>query len=119
LRDAVLGAGAGLALGVLGVALTRFDRDRDVVYYTPNRWMALALTLVVAGRIVAGVWWSWRRVGGGAMAATTADPASATWGAWLDAGGVWTIAGLLLGYATAFAWGVSLRHRALSTPRRH
>ena len=109
LRDALLGAAVGLVLGLAGVALTRFHRDGRALYYTPNRWMALVLTLLVASRIVAGMWWSWRRLGGGA--AGTAGAGS--WNHWIDAGGVWAIGGLLLGYAGTYAWGIHLRHRAL------
>jgi hypothetical protein len=112
LRDAVLGTGAGLVLGLAGVALTRFHRDGRAVYYTPSRWMALVLTLLVASRVVAGLWWSWRRLGGSAATA-----GEASWNHWLDAGGVWAIGGLLLGYAVTFAWGVHLRHRALVAAR--
>lgn len=113
LQDAGLGAVAGMVMGMLGVALTRFSRDGRVFHYVPNRWMALVLTLLVASRIVAGLWWSWRRIGGGA--ATQGHVSG--WEHWLDAGGVWAIGGLLLGYASTYAWGIHLRHRALSGTR--
>ena len=107
LQDAALGAAVGVLLGLAGVALTRFEWRPDGLHYTPNRWMALLLTLLVAARIVAGLWWSWERLAGGTHAATPLAHA-------LQAGGVWAVGGMLLGYAATYAWGVHLRHRRLT-----
>ncbi|HST44874.1 MAG TPA: DUF1453 domain-containing protein [Luteimonas sp.] len=105
LRDAALGAAVGAPLALAGIALTRFEVRADGVHYTPNRWMALLLTLLVAARIAAGVWWSWARFGGGASTTPLAHA--------LQAGGVWAVGGMLLGYAATYAWGIHLRHRRL------
>jgi hypothetical protein len=50
----VVGLAAGSAAGVLGLALTRWDTAGGRLYYTPNRWLVLAITLVVAGRVLYG-----------------------------------------------------------------
>ena len=53
------GLGAGAVLGLLGFVLTRWETVRGVVHYTPNRWLVLTVTLVVAARILYGVWRTW------------------------------------------------------------
>ena len=80
------------------------------IHYTPNRWMALLLTALVAARIVAGLWWSWSR-----MAGTGADAPPLAHA--LQAGGVWAVGGMLLAYAAVHGWGVDLRHRRLLRAR--
>ena len=52
----LLGLGTGAMLGLIGFALTRWESSRGVVHYTPNRWLVLGVTLVVAARIVYGFW---------------------------------------------------------------
>ena len=97
LRDACLGLLAGSAVGVLGVWLTRFEHDAKGLLYTPNRWVVLGLTTIVAARVVAGLWMAWRHVSGDASGALAR---------WLDAG-AWTgVAGHFLGYALAYTWGL-------------
>ena len=50
--DAFAYATAGLAiggiLGALGLGLTRWESAPGSLHYTPNRWLVLAITLVVA-----------------------------------------------------------------------
>ena len=100
LRDAVVGVLAGVLVGVVGLWLTRFERDEKGLTYTPNRWPVLLLTTLVALRILAGAWLAWRQFTG------AASDALATW---LDAG-AWTgIAGVFLGYGLAYAWGLRAR----------
>ena len=100
---ALLGLAAGAALGLLGLALTRFDRDPRNHFYTPNQWLALMLTVLVAGRIALGFWqaWHWSQSG--------ADHA-----AWLvRQGGLLAVGGVLLGYYLAYTWGLRARIRRL------
>ncbi len=59
LRYAVMGLGIGCVLGVLGLVLTRWEPKADALYYTPNRWLVLAVTLVVTARVLYGFWRSW------------------------------------------------------------
>ena len=116
LRDGALGLLAGVLAGGLGLALTRFEPDADGFHYTPSRVVVLALTVVIALRILGGLWLSARGMGdlagvthpdtvtGGAAAGV---PATAI--AWLRGGGWFGVGGLLLGYHAAYAWGLRAR----------
>ena len=100
LRDACWGLLIGIGVGFAGVWLTRFERDEKGWVYTPNRWLVLALTTIVAARVFAGLWMAFRHVSG---------DVSGAFARWLDAG-AWTgIAGLFLGYALAYTWGLRAR----------
>ena len=100
LRDACWGLLTGVAVGRIGIGLTRFERDAKGWMYTPNRWVALGLTTIVALRVFAGLWMAWGHLHG---------DVSGAFGKWLDAG-AWTgIAGLFLGYALAYTWGLRAR----------
>ncbi len=92
---AAMGFAAGLVLGVLGMALSRFETTAKGLFYQPNVWLVLALTGLVVVRIVAGLVQGWRSLGQGA-----AWPAQG----WLSHAGLLAVAGLLLGYALSYAW---------------
>ena len=53
------GLSVGYALGVLGLGLTRWEPTARTLHYTPNRWLVLAITLVVSARVLYGLsrWW--------------------------------------------------------------
>ncbi|KRG71546.1 hypothetical protein [Pseudoxanthomonas dokdonensis] len=110
LRDAGIGLVAGIGLGIIGLWLARFEHGDRHLHYTPNRWLVLALTALVCLRIAVGMWWAWQRASGTATA--TGD-----WQLFVQGGGLWAVGGLLLGYATAFAWGVWARHRRFHAAR--
>lgn len=100
LRHAVAGLAIGVLLGTLGLALTRFETTAQGLFYTPNRWLVLALTLVVAGRLGFGVY----RLQQAWTAGAHAD--------WLaQQGSVLAVGGLLLGHYLAYAWGLRRRVR--------
>jgi hypothetical protein len=65
LPQALLYAGTGVlvgvALGVVGLALTRWERYPGALFYTPNRWLVLTITLAVAARIAYGFWRAWQQ----------------------------------------------------------
>lgn len=102
LRYAFLGAVAGLPLGVFGLWLSRYERTPKGLYYTPNAWLALLLTAVVAGRIGLGLAEAWRSLSG--EAALAALPR-------FDHASLFAVAGLLLGHYLAYQWGLCLRLR--------
>jgi hypothetical protein len=106
LRDAGLGLLAGGALAVASLRLTRFERTGAELWYTPNRWLVLALTVLIALRLVAGFVVAWRRAFGDA-----AIGGHALW----DTGGLMAVAGLLLGYWLVYTWGVRGRLRRMRT----
>jgi hypothetical protein len=101
LQDGAVGLLLGVLLGIIGLWLTRFEPDaRGGLAYTPHRLPALLLTTLVALRILAGAWMTVRRVAGHAQEA---------WMTWLEAGAWMGVAGLFLGYALAYAWGLRAR----------
>jgi len=55
-RFALLGMALGAILGLLGLAITRWENEPEGLFYTPSRWLALCVTLAIAARFVYG-WW--------------------------------------------------------------
>jgi hypothetical protein len=104
-RDALSGAAAGVALGMVlgsvGLALTRWEPTPATLHFTPNRWLVLFVTVVVSARVLYGLWrmWTVAKAGvyGTAMVTAFGIPES------LGAGG------LVIGYYAAYAWGVRRR----------
>lgn len=100
----------GIALGALGVLVAKWESSPRALHYTPNRWMVLAMTLLVSGRVVFGFYRSARALEAGLSGAS----AIASFGIpqSLAAGGV------VIGYYLAFNAGLRWRirrwqHRAL------
>jgi len=58
-RFTVLGLACGALLGLLGLALSHWERSTGSLHYTPNRWLVLAVTLVVTARLAYGFWRGW------------------------------------------------------------
>src|SRR5688500_1767119 len=105
--NAFTGAAAGIALGagvgLVGLALTRWEPAAATLHYTPNRWLVLIVTFVVSARVLYGLWRSWTvaRAGvyGTTMVLAFGIPES------LAAGGT------VIGYY--FSYTVGLRRRIL------
>jgi hypothetical protein len=55
-RFAVIGMGCGGVLALLSLGITRWESRPQGLFYTPNRWLALLVTLAIAARFVYG-WW--------------------------------------------------------------
>jgi hypothetical protein len=53
---ALIGMGVGAILGLLGLAMTRWETQPEGLFYTPSRWLALLVTLAIVARFVYG-WW--------------------------------------------------------------
>jgi hypothetical protein len=97
------GLAGGMALGVVGLWLTRWDASIDALHYTPNRWLVLSVMLVVTLRLLYGCWRGWQ-----------------SWRAGLD-GESWFVAAgvagsmaagaVVLGYYLAYWIGVRRRFR--------
>ena len=103
-RYAAAGLAAGAAIGLAGLLLTRWERTGAGVYYTPNRWLVLGLTIAVSARIAYGFWRSWnawQSFGGEASWITAAGVAGS-----LAAGAV------ILGYY--FVFWIGVRRRAIA-----
>jgi hypothetical protein len=101
LGHALGGLGTGGVLGAAGLRLTRWEASPGALHYTPNRWLVLAITLVVAARLVYGfirAWSTWR-AGAGDESWIVASGAAGS----LAAGAV------VLGYYLVYWWGVRRR----------
>jgi hypothetical protein len=61
-RLALIGMGCGGALGLLGLAMTRWEKQPEGLFYTPSRWLALIVTLAIAARFVYGWWHATRSI---------------------------------------------------------
>ena len=111
-RYALVGLAAGCALGVVGLVLTRWEPGSRSLYYTPNRWLVLGLTLIVTARICYGflrTWHAWQA----AYDHKSAIAASGVAGS-LAAGAV------VLGYYLTYWAGVRRRlrrHRSAAFPQ--
>jgi uncharacterized membrane protein YidH (DUF202 family) len=107
LAYAAAGVAAGLLVGLLGLALARFEHTPQGLFYTPNAWLILALTLLVAARIAMGAVELWRHwQGRDALALLPV----------LDHATLFSVAGLLIGYYLVFNLG--LRRRLRGGPAR-
>jgi hypothetical protein len=56
LRFALAGMAIGTVLGLLGLALTRWEIEGEGLFYTPSRWLALIITFAITARLAYG-WW--------------------------------------------------------------
>ena len=101
LSHAAAGLAAGSLTGLVGLALTRWESSSGSLYYTPNRWLVLAITLVVAARVAFGFWRSWN-------AWQTTDD-YATWAAASGAAGSLAAGAVVLGYYLVYWLGVCRR----------
>jgi hypothetical protein len=101
----MIGFFSGCLLGLLGLALTRWEKSVTGIYYTPNRWLVLLVTVAVTARLLYGfwrIWHAWR---------TTGHDAS-----WLGSAGIagsMSVGAVVIGYYLAYFAGVRWRLRAL------
>ena len=103
LRYALAGLGAGSVLGLVGLAVSRFEATPGELHYTPNRWLVLAVTLVVTGRILYGFWRGWHTWQAGA--------GDTSWLVAFGVAGSLAAGALVLGYYFAYWAGLWLRFR--------
>ena len=107
-RYSVFGLLGGGLLGVIGLALTRWEQTPRALHYTPNRWLILIITLAVSARLLYGIWriWhGWRTSG-----------SDSSWLTSVGIAGSLALGALMLGYYVAYSAGVwwRLRQRAKS-----
>jgi len=94
---------AGCALGVLGLAVTRWETTPAALYYTPSRVLVLAITLVVTARVAYGFWrgwYAWRAFGD--------DP---SWLVASGAAGAMAAGAVVVGYYLSYWLGVRRRFK--------
>lgn len=95
------GLGFGSLLGGVGVLVTRWEDRGGVLWYTQNTALVLTVTLIVAGRVLYGLWRSWE-----------AWRVSLEQMAWVSASGVagsMSAGAVVLGYYLVFWTGVRAR----------
>ena len=100
LRFALAGMAVGGLLGLVGLALTRWESQPEALFYTPSRWLALLVMLAIAARLVYG-WWH---------ATHSGAPGDQHW--FLSASGTQlsvAVAAGLIGYYLVYAIGVRIR----------
>ena len=98
---ALAGLVTGAALGGLGVLLTRWESTSASLHYTPNRWLVMAITLLVAARLFYGLWRSWN--------AWLATPDASSWLAASGVAGSFAAGAVVIGYYLAYWAGVRRR----------
>jgi hypothetical protein len=97
------GFGAGALLGLFGLRTSRWESSSKGLYYTPNRWLILAITLVVTGRLLFGFWRGYH--------AWRAGLDDASWVIASGAAGSLAAGALVLGYFLIYWRGVRRRLR--------
>ena len=103
-RFALIGMGCGVILGLLGLAMTRWETQPEGLFYTPSRWLALVVTLAIAARFVYG-WWHATHYGSGASAPGAQHSMITASGTQLSL----AVAAGLIGYYLVYSIGVRLR----------
>lgn len=93
----------GCVLGLLGLAVTRWELTPQALYYTPNRWLVLLITLAVTTRLLYGLWRIWH-------AWRTAGP-DTSWVASAGVAGSMAVGAVVLGYYLIYSAGVRWRLR--------
>jgi hypothetical protein len=105
----LIGAASGFALGLVGLAMSRWEDTAYGLHYTPSRWLSLLLTLVVAARIGYGFWRAW-------MAWQTTPPGQ-SWIANAGAAGSMGAGAMVLGYFVVYWAGLHRKVRTYESRR--
>lgn len=100
----VLGLLGGIALGIIGLWVSRWERAPQSLHYTPNRWLVLGVTLIVTARFLYGFWRAWH--------AWRAAPGDTSWLAAFGIAGSMAAGAVVLGYYLSYWAGVRRRLRA-------
>lgn len=101
------GLACGAILGLLGLVVTRWEREGPLLFYTPSRLLVLAVTLVVTLRIAYGFWRGWH--------AWRAAQEGTSWIAAIGIPGSLAAGAVVIGYYLVYWAGV--RSRAVRLTR--
>ena len=111
LRYTVGGLGAGCLLGIAGLWLTRWEPSLGTLHYTPNRLLVLAITLLVAARVMYGFWRGWE--------SWRAGVSGESWFVAAGVAGSMAAGAIVIGYYLTYWFGVRRRlKRELASPVR-
>jgi hypothetical protein len=102
------GLAIGCLLGIVGLALTRWEPAAQALHYTPNRWLVLFITLLVTARVAYGFWRSWHAWSAGLH----------SWSAAFGVAGSMGAGAVVLGYYLAYWLGVRRRLKRFRARRR-
>jgi hypothetical protein len=97
------GFAGGCLLGLLGLALTRWELTPHALHFTPNRWLVLLITFAVTTRLLYGLWriWhTWRNAG-----------ANDSWLAAAGIAGSMAVGAIVIGYYLTYSAGVRWKLR--------
>ena len=97
----LIGFMVGGILGLLGLALTKWEQTLPTLYYTPNRWLVLIITLAVTARLLYGLWRVWQ-------AWRTSGP-DESWLVTASVAGSMAVGAVVLGYYLTYSAGVRWR----------
>ena len=103
LSYSIAGLLGGFVLGLLGLALTRWEPSPQGMYFTPNRWLVLLLTLAVTARLLYGLWRIWH--------AWRTASANDSWLATAGIAGSMAVGAIVIGYYLTYSAGVRWRLR--------
>jgi hypothetical protein len=95
----LIGLAAGCLVGLVGLALTRWEPTPQFLYYTPNRWLVLMITLIVTARVLLGFWRSRHAWGAGLE----------SWTAEFGLAGSMAAGAVVLGYYLTYWFGMRRR----------
>ena len=101
-RFALIGMGIGGVLGLLGLALTRWENKHEGLFYTPSRWLAFLVVFAIAARVLYGWWRATHSVSSASHDPYCLHTASGTQLSLAIAAG-------LIGYYLVYSIGVRLR----------
>lgn len=104
------GLATGCVLGVVGLALTRWEPTGGRLHYTPNRWLVLTITLVVTARVFYGFYRSYQ--------AWQVTPDRMAWVAASGVAASMSAGAIVLGYYLVYWAGVRRRLRRSVTADR-
>jgi len=104
-RYSLAGLLGGGLLGLLGLALTRWEETPQALHYTPNRWLILTINLAVTMRLLYGFWRGWQ--------AWRTDGPDSSWLASAGVAGSMAVGAIVFGYYLTYSAGVRWRLRTI------
>jgi hypothetical protein len=110
LTYAAIGLAVGAGLGTVGLWLTHWESSPDALHYTPNRLLVLGLILLVATRLLYGLWRGWE--------SWRAGIPGESWFVAAGVAGSIAAAGVVLGYYLVYWLGIRRRYRDHERRRR-